>query len=65
MPADTIPPVRLEIAEAAQALRISRALLYKRIKAGEIAAQKDGRRAFITAAELNRYVERLSNARAV
>jgi excisionase family DNA binding protein len=64
MPADTIPPLRLEIPEAAQALRISRAMLYKRIKAGDIAAQKDGKRAFITEAELRRYVERLSKPRA-
>jgi excisionase family DNA binding protein len=60
MPADTIPPLRLEIPEAAQALRISRALLYKRIRSGEIAAQRDGRRTFVTAAELRRYVERSS-----
>jgi excisionase family DNA binding protein len=60
MPADTIPPLRLEIPEAAQALRISRALLYRRIRSGEITAQKDGKRSFITAAELRRYVERSS-----
>ena len=60
MPSDTIPPLRLEIPEAAQALRISRALLYKRIRAGEIAAQKDGKRAFITAEELRRYVASLN-----
>lgn len=64
MPADTIPPLRLEIPEAAQALRISRALLYRRIKSGDIVTQKDGARAFITEAELRRYVEGLSNPQA-
>lgn len=62
MPADTIPPLRLEIPEAAQALRISRASLYKRIKSGDIAAQKDGARSFITADELRAYVARLSES---
>jgi excisionase family DNA binding protein len=64
MSADTIPPLRLEISEAAKALRMSRALLYRRIKAGEIITQKDGRRAFITEAELRRYVDRLSSTQA-
>jgi excisionase family DNA binding protein len=64
MPADTIPPLRLEIPEAAQALRFSRAKLYERIKAGDIAAQKDGRRTFIAVDELRRYVARLSSTQA-
>lgn len=64
MPADTIPPLRLEIVEAAQALRFSRAKLYERIKAGDIAAQKDGRRTFITVDELRRYVENCSTTAA-
>lgn len=55
-----ISPLRLEIPEAAEALRISRATLYKRIQAGDIAAQKDGKRTFVTRAELERYVERCS-----
>jgi len=44
------------ITEAARILRISRATLYDRIRDGLIATQKDGRRTFITAAELHRYV---------
>ncbi len=59
MASESIPPLRLEITEAAKALRISRAHLYKRIRAGEIAAQKDGKRAFVTIAELERYVKSL------
>ena len=36
--------------------RISRATLYERIREGLITTQKDGRRTFSTAAELQRYV---------
>lgn len=59
-----IPALRLEINEAAEALRISRAHLYKQIKAGNIRAQKDGKRTFVTTGELARYVECLSNPKA-
>jgi excisionase family DNA binding protein len=51
-----LPQLRFEIIEAARILRMSRATLYERIRAGEIKAQKDGRRRYITAAELQRYV---------
>lgn len=54
--AHSLPALRFEIVEAAQILRISRALLYQRITNGAIKVCKDGRRVFITAAELNRYV---------
>lgn len=57
---DTIQPLRLDIPEAAKALRISRATLYKRIESGELSAQKDGKRRFVTCAELERYVSNLS-----
>lgn len=56
---DKLPPLRLEVPEAAGALRISRATLYKRIAAGELTAQKDGKRTFVTVTELQRYVARL------
>jgi excisionase family DNA binding protein len=49
-------PLRFEIGEAARMLRFSRSTLYARIRAGEISAQRDGRRRYITAAELQRYV---------
>lgn len=55
-PVGELPQLRFEIIEAARILRMSRATLYERIKAGEIKAQKDGRRRYITAAELQRYV---------
>jgi excisionase family DNA binding protein len=53
---ESLPHLRFEITEAARLLRISRATLYERIRSGVIATQKDGRRTFITAAELHRYV---------
>jgi excisionase family DNA binding protein len=58
----SLPALRFEIPEAAQILRISRALLYKRIAAGLIKASKDGKRTFITAGELDRYVATCKDA---
>jgi excisionase family DNA binding protein len=53
---DSLPQIRFDIGEAAHILRLSRATLYERIRVGLIRTQKDGRRSFITAAELQRYV---------
>jgi hypothetical protein len=53
---EPLPHLRFEIPEAARILRISRAAPYERIREGLITTQKDGRRTFITAAELQRYV---------
>jgi len=53
---ESLPQLRFEIVEAARILRMSRATLYERIRVGEIKAQKDGRRRYITAVELNRYI---------
>ncbi len=47
-PVGELPQLRFEIIEAARILRMSRATLYERIRAGEIKAQKDGRRRYIT-----------------
>jgi excisionase family DNA binding protein len=55
-PVAELPQLRFEIIEAARILRMSRATLYERIRAGEIKAQKDGRRRYISASELQRYV---------
>jgi predicted site-specific integrase-resolvase len=56
MPGDLpLPQLRFAIAEAAQILCISRVTLYQRINAGLIQIQKDRRRSFVTAAELQRY----------
>jgi excisionase family DNA binding protein len=59
----SLPHLRFEITEAAKILRISRATLYDRIKAGLISVHKDGRRTFITTSELERYVAGLSGRR--
>jgi excisionase family DNA binding protein len=53
---EPLPQLRFGIVEAARILRMSRATLYERIRAGQIKAQRDGRRRYITAAELQRYV---------
>lgn len=53
---ESLPQLRFEIIEAARILRMSRATLYKRIGNGELKAQRDGRRRYITSAELQRYI---------
>lgn len=54
--ATEFPRVRYGIVESAQILGVSRSTIYTRIRAGALNAQKDGRRRFITASELQRYV---------
>jgi excisionase family DNA binding protein len=56
LPVENLPQIRFDITEASRILRLSRASLYERIRLGHIRTQKDGRRSFITAAELERYV---------
>ena len=53
---DSLPQLRFDIPEAAHILRLSRATLYERIRTGQIATQKDGRRSYVTGEELQRYV---------
>jgi excisionase family DNA binding protein len=53
---DPLPQLRFEISEVASVLRISRATLYQRIRERRITTQKYGRRTFITATELQCYV---------
>ncbi len=53
---DSLPQLRFDIPEVTRILRLSRATLYERIRAGLIQTQKDGRRSYITAEELQRYV---------
>ena len=53
---DALPQLRFEIIEAARILRMSRAALYQRIRSGELKTHKDGRRSYVTATELQRYV---------
>jgi hypothetical protein len=54
--AESLPQIRFDITEASRILRMSRASLYERIRLGELKSQKDGRRSYVTAAELQRYV---------
>ena len=54
--AESLPQIRFDITEASRILRMSRASLYERIRLGELRSQKDGRRSYVTAAELQRYV---------
>jgi len=52
-----LPPLRFDVPEAAQILRMSRAQLYIRIGEGALRAQKDGARTYLTRDELERYVK--------
>ena len=56
---NTLPPLderqRYSIEETIAYLRISRARLYEKIAAGEIATLKDGRRTFIPGTEIVRH----------
>ena len=52
----TLPQLRFEIAEVAHILRMSRATLYQRIRDGQLKIHKDGRRSYVAADELQRYV---------
>ena len=53
---ESLPQLRFEISEVAKILRISRATLYQRIREGRLFIHKDGRRSFVAADELLRYV---------
>jgi hypothetical protein len=55
-PTESLPQLRFEISEVTRILRLSRATLYERIRCGEIKTQKDGRRSYVTAPELHRYI---------
>lgn len=56
LPSELLPHLRFEIIEAARILRMSRATLYEHIRAGQIKVQRDERRRYITAVELQRYI---------
>jgi excisionase family DNA binding protein len=54
----TLAPLRYSLTEVGKLLGLSRSTLYTRIAEGKLAIQKDGRRTFILATELQRYLER-------
>lgn len=56
---DWVPEKRLRygLDEVATMLGVSRSTLYNRIRAGLLRVQRDGRRTFVLAREIERYVE--------
>ena len=54
---------RYPLPQAFALLSFSRAQGYRRIKDGQLNVQKDGRRSYITAVEIDRYVAQQSAAR--
>lgn len=61
---EPIAPLRLTINEAAQALRCSRGLIYKRVREGRLRIVKDGSASYIIPEELRRYAASLESAAA-
>ena|GEM_PF-554758 len=60
-----LPPLRASMDEASALLGLSGSILRRRVRAGELKVQRDGRRVFITTEELKRYlraVEKRQNA---
>jgi excisionase family DNA binding protein len=51
-----LAPLRYSLREVEKLLGLSRSTLYARIAEGKLAIQKDGRRTFVSAVELNRYM---------
>lgn len=54
-----IVPVAYEVDEAAEALRLSRSLLYELIRSGRLRSVKAGRRRLIPVAALGEYLDSL------
>ena len=52
----SLNPLRYSIADLTRLLALSRSTLYDRIKHGLLKVSKDGGRTFVTAAELQRYL---------
>jgi hypothetical protein len=60
-----VVPLRYSVPEAAKAVRKSVAGVYVAAKQGRIVIQKDGRRSYVTRAELERYVASCEAAPAI
>ncbi len=56
-----IAPLRLNIRQAGPALNLSRATIFQRIKDGRLRVTKDGAWAFVSHAEIARYLEACSS----
>ena len=58
----TVPAVLYRVDEAAEALRLSRSLLYELIRSGRLRTVKQGRRRLVPVAALAEYVNSLDGA---
>ena len=58
----TVPPVLYRVDEAADALRLSRSLLYELIRSGRLRTVKQGRRRLVPVSALAEYVNSLDGA---
>ena len=59
---ENVTPLLLNVDEAAQALRLSRSLLYELIRSGQLRTVKAGRRRLVPVSALAEYVASLSAA---
>jgi excisionase family DNA binding protein len=50
--APTYPDQRYTIPETAERLRVSRAFVYKKVSRGELRLMKDGKRSFVSGADI-------------
>lgn len=56
MTTSNLKPLRYSIRETARLLNLSRSTIYSRLQEGSLLSQKDGRRRFISAEEIERYL---------
>lgn len=59
---ENVTPLLLNVDEAAEALRLSRSLLYELIRSGQLRTVKAGRRRLVPVSALAEYVASLSGA---
>jgi len=59
---ENVTPLLLNVDEAAEALRLSRSLLYELIRSGRLRTVKAGRRRLVPVSALGEYVVSLSEA---
>lgn len=62
MSENPIPPVLYRVDEAAEALRLSRSVIYELIRSGRLRTVKEGRRRLVPVTALAEYVESLGEA---